>query len=199
MIELLSVLLSLLPFYLLGSLPTGKILAKVRGINLEDTGSGNIGATNVTRLLGRRAGAITLVIDSTKGALAVILAMLIVDAGWYHGLVAFTVVTGHCFSLPRISKGGKGVATTLGACLVLSPICTLIAVAIFGLTFWWWRIVSLASIVAVSIAPVLSLILGRHSSEQYALIAIALIVIYRHRQNLVRISEGREPKFKVSQ
>jgi len=196
--EVTTLILSLLPFYFLGAFPTGRILASLKGIDLEKSGSGNTGATNVARTVGRKAGVITLCIDAIKGALAVYFATLAVQAAWYPALVSFTVVLGHCVSIPKILKGGKGVATTLGASLVLTPICTGIALLTFLIILWWRKIVSLASVVAISLAPVISLTLGRRLEEQLALMAIALVVLVRHRSNLIRISEGREPKFKIA-
>src|SRR5689334_1360058 len=103
-------LFALIPFYALGTFPTGRILARLKGVDITQTGSGNVGATNVSRVLGPRSGIITLAIDVAKGILAVMLASAFSgDNSVYTAAAGVAVVLGHCFSIPGVWRGGKGV------------------------------------------------------------------------------------------
>jgi len=192
---ILATIIALIPFYLLGSFPSGYLLAKLHGIDITKQGSGNVGATNVARSLGKRAGIMTLILDLTKGFLAVILASLMTDQTWFLSGASVAVVCGHCFSLPPILKGGKGVATGLGVLIALIPGAALTSIAIFALLFSATRTVSLASILATLSAPLYSLVTNQHEAKSLALIALSLVIVYRHRENIKRLTEGREPKF----
>ena len=191
----IGILISYLPLYLLGAFPTGYLLAKLRGVDITAHGSGNVGASNVARVLGKKAGLITLLVDVLKGLLGVTLVEFMAPASWYVGGAAVAVVAGHCFSVPPFLRGGKGVATALGAIVGLSPLAALVAVGVFSAVFAASRIVSLASISAALAAPLIGFVVLEASGLQIALTIIALIVTYRHRENLKRLSEGREPKF----
>ncbi len=191
--SIILVILSLLPFYLLGTFPTGILVAKYYGVDITSKGSGNVGATNVGRVIGKKAGILTLVGDLLKGLLAVGLAALISRTEWYAACAAVAVVSGHCFSIPPYLKGGKGVATSLGAILALSPILGLSALAIFGAVFYAKRIVSLASVSAALAVPLIGLGFGHPDYILSALAPITLIVVFRHKQNLDRLVKGTEP------
>lgn len=198
--ELLVTFFAMLPFYLLGCLPTGIILSRfVYGVDITKTGSGNVGATNVARSLGRRAGVITLLVDLTKGALAVFIAKTLSVEPWYHSSAAVAVVCGHCYSIPPYLKGGKGVATGLGVLSALLPGSALVSIAVFAAIFSATRFVSLASVVATLVAPLYSLVTGQLEPVSLGLIFIAAVIVYRHRENLKRLIEGREPRFGVRQ
>ena len=190
---LLSIL-ALLPFYLLGALPSGKLVARWHGVEIEQHGSGNVGATNVARVLGKRLGALTLLLDILKGAFAVWLARKLGGAefGAYAGLAA---VCGHCFSIPRVFKGGKGVATSLGVLLALSPYAAGIALVAFALVFVVSRYVSLASVCAAACAALSLLVTEQPEQLQFSVACLALLIAFRHKDNLKRVSEGSEPKF----
>lgn len=186
---------ALIPFYLIGAFPTGVLLAKSQGIDLSKVGSGNVGATNVARALGKKAGLLTLIIDITKGALAVLLAGLITDEQVFLGAASIACVLGHCLSIPGILKGGKGVATALGCLMVLSPISAATSVTVFVAVFGAFRFVSLASISAALSSPLIPLMSGDNSAKVLSIAIMALILTGRHWQNLSRLVNGQEPKF----
>ncbi|MBN8549836.1 MAG: glycerol-3-phosphate 1-O-acyltransferase PlsY [Deltaproteobacteria bacterium] len=185
---------SLLPFYLLGTFPTGHLIAKSRGVDISTVGSGNVGATNVMRNLGKKAGVLTLLGDLCKGLLAVALASALSGRFEYACYAGIAVVAGHCFSIPGKLKGGKGVATALGALLFLSPTAAVFVIAVFIAVLEMWKMVSLASVSATLSAPVFTMLTGQADYLNYSLIAIALIITYRHHANLTRIAQGKEPK-----
>ena len=187
--------LSLIPFYLIGAFPTGYILARRAGIDIASAGSGNVGATNLGRVLGKKAGILTLFGDVLKGVTAVMLAHLCVGTPWYDSLVAAVAVMGHCFSVPPLLRGGKGVATSLGVLVALKPILALAAIVIFGITFWMKRTVSLASVAAALLIPVVVLVCGMQDYLLYGIVPIAFVIVYKHRANLDRLAKGTEPKF----
>ena len=188
------IVLSFIPFYLMGVFPTGYLIAKRAGVDLSQHGSGNIGATNVGRVLGRRAGIITLAVDIFKGALAVYIAALLHGGLWFTSLAALAVVLGHCISLPPLLRGGKGVATSLGALLALSPLTGVGALAVFAAVFTWKRIVSLASVSAAACAPIIAFLRGLPDELLYGLVPMAIVIIVRHKENLKRLALGAEPK-----
>ena len=198
--------------YLLGSIPFSYILGKqVKGIDLRDYGSGNLGATNVFRNLGPWWGGLCLFLDMAKGAGAVIL-MSILVAAWpeseptplhlppdiYRILAGFLAAIGHTFS-PFIGfKGGKGVATTAGAFVVLEPFPIVIATVIFIAVLAVTRIVSLASICAAVIFPIATGFFEYQSTSSFSKTlfvfscVISVWVLYKHRANLRRLSTGEE-------
>jgi glycerol-3-phosphate acyltransferase PlsY len=189
------ILISLIPFYLIGAFPTGHLISKVYGVDITKQGSGNVGATNVARVIGKRAGVITLLGDVLKGALGVAIARLAVGDDWFPGAAAVAVVLGHCLSLPPYLKGGKGVATALGVIAVLYPSSSLVALVTFGASFGIWKIVSLSSIAATIIVPMWALVTNASDAVSISLMVIAAIIVMRHEQNIKRLIEGREPRF----
>jgi len=192
---LILIFISLVPFYFLGAFPTGLLIAKLNGIDITAQGSGNVGATNVARVIGKRAGIYTLLGDALKGALGVWVAGLIVGDPWFSGAGAVAVALGHCFSVPPYLKGGKGVATALGIITVLYPSSSIVALVTFGVFFGIWKIVSLASIAATLVVPMWALVTNAPDAVSVSLIAIAALIVMRHEQNIKRLIEGREPKF----
>ncbi len=191
----LATVVALIPFYLLGTFPSGYLLARLYGIDITRQGSGNVGATNVARTLGKRAGLLTLALDLAKGVLGVYLASLLTSSTWYPAAAAIAVVCGHCFSLPPVLKGGKGVATGLGVLLALVPGAAVVSVIIFAALFAVTRIVSLASVVATLAAPMYSLVTDQSDAVSLALVVVSLVIVYRHYDNIIRLIEGREPRF----
>jgi glycerol-3-phosphate acyltransferase PlsY len=190
-----AAVLALVPFYLLGAFPTGYLVARLYGVDITGVGSGNVGATNVARSVGKKAGIITLGLDVLKGALAVWIAYLLSDVGWFQASCGVAVVCGHCFSIPGYLKGGKGVATALGVLIALTPPAALVAIATFGILFFARKIVSLASLGATLAVPAFSLIVNAPDYILIAQIIMASILTYRHRENVQRLIEGREPRF----
>ncbi len=194
----------LIPFaaYLLGSIPFGLLLAKLfGGTDVRKSGSGNIGATNVARVVGPLAGILTLIFDTAKGTAAVWLAGRVTNesATWMM-IAAFTVLLGHCFPVWLKLKGGKGVATALGVFLALCPLAAASALLLFVLCIAYWRYVSLGSVAAAAAMPLLIYFLwAPHHAPPIIIdmgtLAIALLVIYKHDANLQRLVEGTEPRF----
>ena len=191
--------------YLLGSIPFGLLLTKAVGRgDVRRVGSGNIGATNVARAAGFLAGIFTLVLDIAKGAGAVLFAEKCSrDNATWMIIAAFAALLGHCFPVWLKFKGGKGVATAAGIFLVLSPLASLGAIALFILVVVFWRYVSLGSVSAAAAMPLLIYFLWapRHApplAVTIGALAAALLIIYKHRGNLQRLIEGVEPKFSFS-
>jgi glycerol-3-phosphate acyltransferase PlsY len=191
--------------YLLGSIPFGLLLAKLfGGGDVRKAGSGNIGATNVARVVGPLAGILTLVFDTAKGMAAVWLADRVSgESAMWMVIAAFTVLLGHCYPVWLKFKGGKGVATALGVFLALCPLAAVSALLLFILCVAYWRYVSLGSVVAAAAMPLLVYFLWapRHAPPliiDLGTLAIALLVIYKHSGNLQRLRDGAEPRFSFS-
>jgi acyl phosphate:glycerol-3-phosphate acyltransferase len=191
--------------YLLGAIPFGLILVRVvRGEDVRLSGSGNIGATNVTRLGGAKLGIITLVLDAAKGYLAVRFAIFVssstpaVDVGLAAALAALCAILGHIFPLWLKFRGGKGVATAVGAFLGVAPRAVLVVFAIFLVIVVIFRYISLGSIVASAIFPALVFLLYRGSSSPAGLavmLAASLLIILKHKANIKRLLNGTENRF----
>lgn len=183
--------------YLLGSIPTGLLLGKAYGIDVRKEGSGNIGATNLYRTVGRKVGVMTLVGDCLKGLLPVLAvkysALPVEHAAWV-GLAAFC---GHVFSVFLRFRGGKGVATALGVFLALSPLAVLIALGVFVALMLVWRYVSLGSIAAAAVMPIAVWALGEGRMVEVVTMIVAVIVIIRHSENIKRLVAGTENRFKA--
>ena len=195
--------------YLLGSIPAGYLAGCIAGIDIRQSGSGNIGATNVTRVLGKRYGYPVFIVDFLKGLLAVSISILIekraqpvsVPTELFGIVAAIFCVVGHSFSVWLSFKGGKGVATSMGALFGLMPFVALIGVAVWVITFEMTRYVSVASMIAVLTVPISILILMPLKQTGgavllYFSICLAALVIFRHRSNLSRLVRGTEPRFK---
>ena len=197
----LALAIAALVGYLLGSLPFGWLIARMRGVNIFEVGSKSAGATNVRRVLGAWAGNTVFVLDLLKGAAA---------AAWpraYHGWPAgqgalrfclislVAALVGHSFSCFTRFRGGKGVATGTGGFLVLLSIPLLIAAAIWVIAFYATGYVSLASILAAAALPTAAYFHGDRGLLVIAAALVSLFVIVRHRSNIVRLLNGTENKF----
>lgn len=194
--------------YLLGSIPFGYLLVRIfRGEDVRKTGSGNIGATNVSRT-SPILGVSTLVFDALKGAAAVMLALAMEHARSGAGpnsqaalraaLAAFFVVIGHMFPVWLKFRGGKGVATGLGSFIVLAPKAVVFAIGVFAAVLLLFRYVSLASIFAVASFPLLAWTLHEDLSAPGCLalmIATSLLIIVKHHENIRRLAGGTENRF----
>ena len=183
--------------FLLGSLPCGFWLARAKGVDIRKKGSGNIGATNVGRILGKEWGYLVFALDALKGWLAVWLAAEFLQAGDTGSvLTGMAAVAGHVFSPWLNFKGGKGVATSAGVLLGLAPAVLIWTAAIWGISFAVKRIVSISSLLAATAFPFLVMWLepGRHALLLVAFI-LAGLVWYRHRDNLQRLVQGTENGF----
>ncbi len=189
--------------YLLGSIPFGYLLVRfVQQEDVRNTGSGNIGATNVARAGGTTLGLFTLLLDAMKGFVAVFLAMQFAPStasgpSTLATAVAVTAVIGHVFPVWLGFKGGKGIATALGVFLALVPLVALASVGVFALIVATTRLVSLGSILAAVSIPFLAMLLVPHRSNDLliGLSFISLLSIAKHHANIVRLLKGTESRF----
>lgn len=182
--------------YLLGSIPFGLILGRLRGIDVRQVGSGNIGATNVARSLGKKLGLVVLVLDLAKGALPVLLVRRLGLDERVHPFLLTAVglapVLGHCFPVWLRLRGGKGVATALGVFLAMDPAVTGMAALVFAVLYALFRVVSLGSMIAtVSLAALLWL-LGRPPPEIALGMLVTALILVQHRQNIRRLLRRAE-------
>lgn len=185
--------LTALAAYLVGAIPFGMVFAKLFGLgDLRQVGSGNIGATNVLRTGNKPAAALTLLFDVGKGGVAVVVARALFaeDAGQLAGFAAFL---GHCFPVYLKFKGGKGVATWLGTLLGLAWPVFLAAGATWLVTAGLFRISSLAALVAALLTPLWAYLLG-FPAMVVLLVALAVLIYFRHSGNIRRILAGTESK-----
>jgi len=188
--------------YLLGSIPFGLLVTKLFGAgDVHAAGSGNVGATNVTRVAGPFAGILTLLLDAAKGSVAVWLAAHFSGelSGWMV-LAGLAALIGHCFPVWLRFHGGKGVATAAGMFLMLSPLALLGSVLLFIVVVVISRYVSLGSIAAAAAMPLLIyLFWAPHHAPPlivtFGAFAAAILVVYKHDANIQRLVEGREPRF----
>ena len=188
--------------YLLGSIPFGYLIGRVRaGVDVRALGSGNVGATNVMRTVGKLPALFVLFLDLAKGALPVWIAIGMHAPPAALGGVALAAVLGHVFSVFLGFRGGKGVATAIGAFLPIVPIPTLATVTVFLVVLWWKRYVSLASVMAVASFPA-ALILFNQAGWLAATptpivlsaTIAALVIIVRHLENIQRLLSGEESR-----
>jgi glycerol-3-phosphate acyltransferase PlsY len=181
--------------YLLGSIPTGLVLAKaLADIDPRQGGSRNIGATNVMRTAGKALGAVTLIGDVLKGVIPVCLTLFLQRGEWWIAAAGLAAFVGHCFPIYIGFKGGKGVATSLGVYLPLTPLALLVNVLVFASALGVTRMVSVGSITAAIVMPFL-IFLGNYPLAYLIMsICVGAIVIYRHKENIKRIIAGKENK-----
>lgn len=180
--------------YFCGSIPTGVWLARRQGVDPRDIGSGNIGATNVARAAGNMAGVLTLIGDAAKGLLPVLLATRLGVSDGGRAAVALAAFAGHIFPCFLRFQGGKGVAIALGVLLGLAPLGMAIVVPIFLVTVGLSRYVSLGSIVAAAVTPVVLVALSYPTSTTVAGAVMGLAIAYRHRDNIRRMRFGTEAR-----
>ena len=191
----MPLLLALLGSYLVGSLPTAYLVVKrLKRVDVRTVGSGNVGATNVVRAAGVRAGAAVFLVDLLKGLVATrLLARLAWPmtpaAPWACG---FAAVVGHCAPVWLQFRGGKGVATTIGVLLGASPPLAGVCAAVWAACFFIWRYVSVASIAAAAALPLAQWGWHRSRDEQLLGLAVAVLVIARHQENIARLRAGTE-------
>jgi len=181
--------------YLVGSIPFGIIIARVfGGVDPRSGGSKNIGATNVGRTAGRAAGILTLALDVGKGVAPMLALRLLFPDPLLMTLTGIAAITGHLFPVFLGFKGGKGVATTCGVMLVVSPIAALLSLAVFSIVVLVKRYVSLGSIISCASLPVfLSVLPGARVYVPMG-VAVSILIIVKHRENIKRLVAGTENK-----
>jgi len=182
--------------YLMGSIPFGLLIGNRMGVDVRGVGSGNIGATNVARNLGKKVGAAVLLLDALKSALPTLVAKFLVSRGELSldvlSLVAVAAIVGHCYPVWLRFRGGKGVATSLGVFLVIDPALAGIGIAIFAVLYLAFRKASIGSVSSAIAFPVLLWLFDRPRSLVELGIAGAAIIVFKHRSNLMRVLRGDE-------
>lgn len=186
--------------YLVGATPFGFLAGQLRGIDIREHGSGNIGATNVLRVLGKPVGITVLVLDLLKGLAPVLIALGATGRSGIHLAAALAAILGHNYTFWLGFKGGKGIATTAGAILPLMPWALLAAATVWFATFLATRYVSLASLGAAVAVPsalgVEALIAGRLNPAIFSFAAlVSVLAIWKHRPNIRRLLRGEENRF----
>lgn len=184
--------------YFLGSIPSGVLLSRLYGLNdPRSVGSGNIGASNMTRLGGKKLGALTLLFDALKGVLPIILMQIYFpETIAYAAIAGGLAIVGHCYSAFLRFRGGKGVATAAGVLMLLSPIPTLIGLSAWGFVFYVARITSVAALVASIAIPLAMAFLGTPTPYLLLSIFTAVIIFRRHEENIAALLKGDERSFR---
>ncbi len=182
--------------FLSGSIPWGYIIGRAKGIDLRKAGSGNIGATNVMRVIGKKEALVTLLLDMLKGFIPVFILRLL---PYGENLILFTTVgilaiIGHCFTPFLKFKGGKGVATSLGVILASMPLAGMITVLLWIITVKISRISSLGALVSFSLLPLIVYFLSYQEEFLIFSFLITVLVYSRHISNIKRLFSGKEPK-----
>jgi glycerol-3-phosphate acyltransferase PlsY len=198
--------------YLIGSIPSGYLAGRIAGIDIRSVGSGNIGATNVTRALGKRYGYPVFLADFSKGLGAVLISKLIANhlvaqansAQLLQIVAGFFSVIGNAFPVWLRFRGGKGMATSAGVIFGLMPLAALVGVVVWVVTFKTTRYISLASIAASAAMPVIVCVMMyfkvmTDSLLLYVSIVLATVVVLRHRSNISRLMHGTEQRFRRSE
>jgi glycerol-3-phosphate acyltransferase PlsY len=182
--------------YVLGAIPFSVIVAKLKGVDLRQVGSGNLGATNVYRALGLPYAILVFLLDAGKGALVVWLTIQSFASPLLFVIIGFTAVIGHTYSLFLGFKGGKGVATAAGVFAVLAPQPLFMSLFVVMVVIFVTRMVSVGTLVGCFLLPLLMHLSDTSSVIFYAILPISLFIIVNHRSNIVRIIKGTENKIK---
>jgi glycerol-3-phosphate acyltransferase PlsY len=178
--------------YLIGSVPFAFLLARRRGIDLRQIGSGNVGAANVLRTSGASPAVLVMVLDGLKGSAAVLAAQAMTSGAVAPVAAGVASMLGHIYPVWLRFRGGKGVATAAGAFGVLAPVALAIASAVFVLTIWITRFISAGSVVAAVVLVISAAVTGSSRAVVAGAMGAAAIIVYRHRANLVRLATGTE-------
>ena len=197
--SVLSYIATALVAYLLGSIPTGFLVAKARGVDIRTVGSGNIGATNAFRVLGKGFGIFVLLMDALKGWVAVIIGAAVVEQllpgvplGYLRITAGIAAILGHNFTCWLNFKGGKGIATSAGVLIALVPTALVIILAIFIILFVTTRYVSIGSIAAAFALPFATWFTTGDIGLTAVMAAIGALAILKHRKNIQRLLNGTE-------
>lgn len=182
--------------YIIGSIPTGYIIGKIHNIDIRKHGSGNIGATNVYRILGKKWGIITFLLDFLKGFIPTYISFKIFDSPYIVILTALMAVLGHIFSIFMRFKGGKGVATASGSLIVILPIQILISLVFFITVVRITKTVSAATLSSTLVFLLSSILIKTKKEFMYMSIIISAIIFYTHIPNIKRLLRGEELTYK---
>ncbi len=207
---MLLIILGLIVSYLIGSIPTAFIFGKLlKKIDIRKYGSGNVGATNALRVLGKRAGITVLILDILKGVISILLALVIlpqtnVFSDIFRIVMGVCCICGHNWTIFLDFKGGKGIATTLGVLIGLALKTTGLGVILIFLILIWllfivlFRVVSLASIISAVFLPVLTIFFKQSVPIIIASLLLSFFIILRHKSNIYRMLQGKEPRVNLS-
>jgi len=183
--------------YLIGSFPSAYLMGRlIKNIDIRNFGSGNVGATNAFRVLGKKYGIITLLIDLLKGFIPVFVIKFIVSENFltYQIVSGFCLILGHIFTVFLKFKGGKGVATSAGFLIAVSPVPMFFTILVFLITLAATRYVSLGSIIAALTYPIFTYIWNQPLQLKILSVILALIIVVKHKSNIIRIINGVENK-----
>ncbi|NWF52129.1 MAG: glycerol-3-phosphate 1-O-acyltransferase PlsY [Nitrospirae bacterium] len=180
--------------FLLGSIPVGVIIAKTKGVDLKKVGSGNIGATNVLRSLGKFPALLTLIGDVLKGSIAIIMGRYFEMGILYEGFIGLSAILGHNYSIFLGFKGGKGVATSMGVLLFYSPITAFITFIIWVVVVIRTKYSSLGALVSFLLLPIDIYIVDYSDEKLLVASLITVFIVIRHKNNIQRLMKGTERK-----
>jgi glycerol-3-phosphate acyltransferase PlsY len=190
---MLRISLLIICAFIMGSIPVGMLVARAKGVDLKKVGSGNIGATNVLRSLGKGPAALTLIGDMLKGTLAVALGRYFGLGTFYEGIVGLLAILGHNFSVFLGFRGGKGVATSLGVFILYSPRTALITFVIWIAVVITTKYSSLGALISFGLLP-LNIILFDSKEKLPVALLVTLLILIRHMDNIQRLMKGTERK-----
>ena len=186
--------------YLVGAIPFGLVFGKCLGVDVRSAGSGNIGATNVIRLLGKKLGLLTLAADAAKAVLPMAFAALILRgspaADLWVALVGAAAFLGHIYPVYLGFKGGKGVATALGVFFYIQPMAVLICVIVFVIVVWLWGYVSLGSLIASALMPLFLLLSDKSGVDVGLAFFVSVLIWFKHIDNIKRLIRHEERSVK---
>ncbi len=188
---MLKITLLIICAFIMGSIPVGMLVAKAKGVDLKKVGSGNIGATNVLRSLGKGPAALTLLGDMLKGTLAVALGRYFGLGTFYEGIIGLSAILGHNFSVFLGFRGGKGVATSLGVFILYSPRTALITFVIWMAVVITTKYSSLGALISFGLLP-LNIILFDSKDKLPVALLVTLFILIRHTDNIQRLMKGTE-------
>jgi len=191
--QIIAILLS----YLLGAVPFGLFFSKLfSDVDVRTIGSGNIGATNVLRAAGKKAAVLTLLMDTMKGLVPVLIVKFLFQDDAITVLSGAAAILGHNFPVYLKFRGGKGVATSYGVVVAVAPLTGLLCLIIWALVAYIWRFSSLSALVSFACYPGLTFFITSPQSKPYGLLALFIfgMIYYRHRDNIKRLLSGTEPK-----
>jgi len=190
----LTLFLLIVGAVLMGSIPFGVLIARVRGVDLKKVGSGNIGATNVLRTMGKAPALLTLTGDVLKGTIPVLAAKYFLHNPTLEGIVGLAVILGHNFSLFLRLRGGKGVATSIGVLFVYSPYAAAATVVLWLAAIFLTKYSSLGAIVSFGLLPVSMYLFDNSREKLIVSFMIAALLMLRHADNMNRLMRGTEPR-----
>ncbi len=203
-----QILITIITYYLLGSIPLGYLIGKCHGIDIRTVGSKNVGATNVTRIFGKKWGLFCFILDFFKGFFPVMFFNIFLFSRVNKSILSISIILiilstvfGHMYSIYIKFKGGKGVSTTIGALFAIIPLSALIGIIVWIIIFKIFKYASLASICAAILVPILTMIFSIFSIYiisyylQSVIVLLAIIIIIKHSANIKRLINGSENRF----